>query len=186
MKKVLASALVIMAMMLWAVPQVWADDLLDEMAEELRLQHHGAWASGLIPDTGGPRPYMVTSDVDRQTNLIIEYYSGGEHHISILVNLNRFKFPNVTALSGKTVSGIIDGGRVAVDVHFRVKVDKSLDCMSLELEDPYEGAQLIVDCGVFATPSSVLRIKVEGMKNFWQYPLNGFGDGVRRCNNYLK
>lgn len=170
MKKILTSAFVLMAVLLCAMSQAWADNG--------DLQAHGAWRS--IPATSSDGiSIMFARSRDNQSALSMAISNSG-NLIRIVTDLTRVKSSSL----GKTVSCEIRvGKRKKHNARCRyVKregllwIDFLLDykpCLDLQLEAFGE------------KPSGVIRIKVSGIQKPFEYPLNGFQDAFVRCGRAL-
>lgn len=172
MKKVLASALVIMAILLCAMPQAWAE----KVQKPLYIQQHGNWFVSLIQSSEESFKVISTVDVDKQSILRISYLASGKFRNSLVANLNMLEVSGVDALLGKTVSCSI---RVSNGKMHKVRCqygDKAFDGF-LEINLNPNSLEWIVEA-MRAKPSDTISIEVDGMGELWEYPLTGFHEAL--------
>lgn len=172
MKKVLASMLVIMAMLLCAVPQAWAE----KVQNPLYIQQHGNWFVSLIQSSEESFKVMSTVDTDKQSILRISYLASGKFRNSLVANLNMLEVSDADALLGKTVSCSIRVGNGKMH-KVRCEYDDKIFDGFLEINLNPNSLEWIVDA-MRAQPSDTISIEVDGMGEAWEYPLTGFHEAL--------
>lgn len=175
MKKVLASALVIMAVLLCAVSQAWAET-------DFKRQH-GDWVSFIYRDSEGSFPIMRTFDRGEQSVLGIAVYPNGNWAITVCVARNMLKSTSIEALFGKTVSGyiLVGNGRVH-DVNF--KYGKNYDGGLLWIDLDKKFCDVLIQ-EAYRMQYGEISIEIAGLPKILKFSLNGFKDAMDRCQSLL-
>lgn len=169
MKKVLASVLVVVAMLMGTMAQAWAVVVEVEKSDS---EWHGHWESYQLDVPHGPLLVLKTSDRDKQSSLEINFLTGElDNNLDIFINFNR-NIPGIEALHGQTVAGEILVGKC------------NLGDVSLVVGDGHIGfydswyTTLLLRAAV-ANPSESIKIKLNGLPKTLEYPLNGFNESLK-------
>lgn len=178
MKKILTSALVIMAVLLCVMSQAWAE------TGKIRDTHdYGGWRSFLLQFSEGTISRMHTT-TNSQSALLIDFYPNGTHYISVCVDLKKSKTSGIKKFFGQTVSGKILVGKGKMhDVRFQYGEKSSNGQLYINLYPEF--CDILLQEAYDASHGEI-RIKVEGIKRLFEYSLNGFDSAMDRCKALLE